>query len=455
MPVMGGVALFEIGTRRLWRDERMWKALFLAGAAVLLATLPFLMPYLKLRELGLEARARVEIGLFSADVYSYFTAPSMLRLWGNILRPYPVNEGELFPSWSALVLVAAAVWSAGVAVRRAPTDAPLPASRVGRRAAQVLLGTAVVYGTLIVLTLLLGGFSAGVPPFELRVHNVPRLMSILLLSLLGLWIVSPRAFDRARRFACRREALYIAMLVSSVLLSFGPIIRSRGRIISDGPYDLLFTYVPGFDGLRAPARFGFLACVFLSILAGTGVASLRRTGGLAARFAPALVAFFFVEAAFLPLQLNEVAETENPFLNRPPLRVQVGNEIPDVYKAVRQLPGSSVVAEFPFGEIAYELRYLYYSIFHWRPLLNGYSGAFPVSYRIRSITLMHPLSEPAPAWNTLLAAGATHAVVHRLAYQKDDGDRMVDWLRDRGARVLTDTGEAVLFELPAGGKLQP
>lgn len=135
-------------------------------------------------------------------------------------------------------------------------------------------------------------------------------------------------------------------------------------------------------------------------------------------------------------------------------RVLVGDEIPDVYKAVQHLPPSSVVAEFPFGEIAYELRYLYYSIFHWRPLVNGYSGAFPISYQIRSTTLVHPLFEPAPAWNTLLATGATHAIVHRLAYQKDDGDRMVDWFRDRGATVLSDTGEAVLFELPARGKLQ-
>lgn len=449
MPVMGGVALFEIGTRRLWRDERMWKALFLAGAAVVLATLPFLMPYLKLRELGLEARARVEIGLFSADVYSYFTAPYMLRLWGDILRPYPVNEGELFPSWSALVLGAAGVWSAGVAVRRAPTDAPLPASRVGRRAAQGLLGMAVVYGTLIVLALLLGGFSAGVAPFELRVHNVPRLIFMLLLSLLGLWIVSPRAFERARTFGFRREALYTVMLVSTVLLSFGPIIKSRGRVVSDGPYDLLFTYVPGFDGLRVPARFGLLVCLFLSVLAGLGVASLRRKGGLAARCVPALAACFFVEAAFLPLPLNQVDDLENPFLNKPPMRIRVGDEIPDIYKAVQHLPASSVIAEFPFGEIAYELRYLYYSIFHWRPLVNGYSGAFPISYQIRSNTLVHPLFEPAPAWNTLLAAGATHAIVHRLAFQKDEGDRTAAWLRDRGAKVLSDTGEAVLFELPA------
>ena len=41
------------------------------------------------------ARSR-EVIRFSADVWSYFTAPEALRLWGPVLQAYPKPEGELF-----------------------------------------------------------------------------------------------------------------------------------------------------------------------------------------------------------------------------------------------------------------------------------------------------------------------------------------------------------------------
>ena len=58
-------------------------------------------------------------------------------------------------------------------------------------------------------------------------------------------------------------------------MSWGPSIsRADGRL---RPRSLraFYDYVPGFDGVRAPARFAMILTLALSVLAGLGVAALR------------------------------------------------------------------------------------------------------------------------------------------------------------------------------------
>jgi hypothetical protein len=44
-------------------------------------------------------------------------------------------------------------------------------------------------------------------------------------------------------------------------------------------YDLLFNYLPGFSGFRAVAKFSFIACLCVAMLAGAGFDQLLRRGG--------------------------------------------------------------------------------------------------------------------------------------------------------------------------------
>src|SRR6185437_6658662 len=78
-------------------------------------TLPFLLPYARLRALGFHARSLDETLTFSADVFAYATADVHLRLWGTSMRAWPGPEGSLFPGLTvvALAIVAIAhVWRA-------------------------------------------------------------------------------------------------------------------------------------------------------------------------------------------------------------------------------------------------------------------------------------------------------------------------------------------------------
>jgi len=110
-PFVVAYALFEMAARDLWKDTRVWRSLSATAAGVAAATLPFLLPYLELRNLGVGPRTLNEVKSFSADVFSYWTAPIQSRLWGDSIRAYSKPEGELFPTLSALLLGAAGVAS--------------------------------------------------------------------------------------------------------------------------------------------------------------------------------------------------------------------------------------------------------------------------------------------------------------------------------------------------------
>ena len=60
-------------------------------------------------------------------------------------------------------------------------------------------------------------------------------------------------------------------------MSLGPIPRAGGRqIVGLGLYDVFFTYVPGYDGLRVPARFGMIAGALTAVLGGYALAAIGR-----------------------------------------------------------------------------------------------------------------------------------------------------------------------------------
>jgi len=93
---------------------------------------------------------------------------------------------------------------------------------------------------------------------------------------------------------------------------------------------------------------------------------------------------------------------------------------------------------------------MYYSTFHWRKLVNGYSGFTPVHYGPLVATLGAPVPDGEQAWSALRRAGATAVIVHEGAYLGDAGARLSSVLRERGARELFRDGSDLLLALPPG-----
>ena len=160
----------------------------------------------------------------------------------------------------------------------------------------------------------------------------------------------------------------------------------------------------------------------------------------------AVALLFLVEASPAPIKMNGTWSVGD--LKPPPVPLMAADGPPAIYRAVRALPPRAVLAEFPFGEEQYELRYMLHSASHWRPLLNGYSGGFPRSYAVNRAGLGRVLDDPDTAWRVLAASGATHAIVHEEIYPAGSGARVSAWLVSHGAREVAVFGADRLFELP-------
>jgi hypothetical protein len=188
-----------------------------------------------------------------------------------------------------------------------------------------------------------------------------------------------------------------------------------------------------------------LTMMFLSILAGHGALHVEqrlRRRGLIILIGMLIV----VESTAAPIVINGTgAEADYA---TPPSHMMTGDAVPPVYHYLKTLPSpQTIVAEFPLGHWTYELRYVFYSAAHWHPLINGYSGTFPLSYDIRAALLRRPEEDPEKAWAALAASGATHAVVHEAFYKEGRGKDVSAWLAGHGAREVADLGSDKVFAL--------
>ena len=175
-------------------------------------------------------------------------------------------------------------------------------------------------------------------------------------------------------------------------------------------YPYLYDWFSPIRGLRVPARFSVLVALSLAVLSGFGVRRLLRVP----RRAPA-------RGRCSPRPWSLSVANVWPVL---PLR-PVWPEPPPVYGA---LAGARhvVLAEFPVpDDYAYNTPYMYFALWHWAPMVNGYSGFMPKSYD----EFQHGVADfPGPlALATLKHRGVTHVTVN-CAFYRGGCDALLDRL---------------------------
>ena len=444
-PIVAAYVIFEIATRWLWSNARVWSQVAMTAAVVAVVTLPFFLPYLQLRRLGFPPRPLNEVATYSADVFSYWTAPPESHVWGRAMRAFPKPEGDLFPTLTAVALAVIGL-IATVRASWQKTQGLSTARRGFKLIVFFLVAVCAVYAVLLML-LLSGSRFESIGPLPISVRGIGRPALILALTGVILIGVSPRGRSFARIWLGTTTAFVFLVLCLAFILSLGPEIRSGGRVIGEvGPYSFLYSHVPGFDGLRVPARYAMLVILFLAVTAGFGVAEIERRFARGWTVAAVLGVLIVGESFAAPIIINGTA-AEGGYAAPPP-RVYTTDQVPPAYRYLRTLPSpGTVVVEFPFGEWGYEVRYMFYSTNHWHPLLNGYSGTFPLSYSLRGVLLRRPLDSPDLAWKSLMEDGATHAVVHGDLFLDDEDDAIGKWLVERGARQIAGFGGDKVFAL--------
>jgi hypothetical protein len=428
-PVIALYVAWEIAVRRLWTNRRVLAAVAIAIGATAALTAPFMLPYLTLRNLGFNPRAAKEVDRFAADVYSYLTAAPTLRVWGTLARVWPKPEGALFPGLTTVALAAVA------------------AVHAWRKARFAAWFTTAALAVTAVLSGLLFGWTFRLPVLKITGFGRTVLVAAALAAV-------TLARSREARSAVRRwledpAAILSLITVAGAAMSLGTRITAKGRVVLDtAPYALFYRFVPGFDALRVPSRFGMVVAFGLAALAAIGVAAIRdeRRRHNVALLAVAVIA---VEFLAVPLPMNGNSTTyERPGLAPLPDTVDTGAGAPPVYRFIASLPSSAAIVELPLGEPAFDIRYMFYSTLHWKPLVNGYSGGAPADYQLLDTSLQDATTRPNRAWRALMESRATHVVVHEALYAGDGGTRMSDWIRGRGGREVAEFGGDRVFVLP-------
>jgi len=449
-PIVLVYIAWEMTTRRLWSDRPALVRVGTACAAVFAATIPFLLPYLELRRLGFNPRSLTETKKFSADVYAYFTADPNLRLWGPIASAWHEAEGVLFPGLTIVILAAIGVASGAwrdLYVGRGFSPTSYQGRGFSAAAYALLIFTIACW--LAVAGLLLG-WSIRIP--GLRVTELSRTLVVASIATVALLGASTRAREALRTWVASPAGIFSIVTLFAAAMSLGPEIHARGRTIADTSiYAAFYHYVPGYDGVRVPARFAMIVTLGLAALAALGAAALERRSR---RFLVVLAAvLILVEAAAMPIPINEnstkYAQTDLAPL---PPRIAMGDSAPPVYRYVAELPDDAIILELPLGEPAFDIRYMFYSTGHWKRLVNGYSGGAPLAYEFLTEALKDVGTRPDRAWDEVVNSSASHAVVHEGAFTGERGRRFGDWLREHGAEQVAVFGTDRVFALRSSRK---
>jgi hypothetical protein len=207
------------------------------------------------------------------------------------------------------------------------------------------------------------------------------------------------------------------------------VIAAAGVILSLGTqtpiYGWLFAVFPPMQGLRVAARFGNLYLLGMAALAGLGLAAVRS------RVASPRVASGVALAAIALANLEALTA---------PIDYQRFERVPPVYSLLADERDPVVLVEVPFyptGAIHENAAYVFASTAHWKPLMNGYSGHIPQSYRdLAPVFWSFPDRR---AIEAMRRAGATHVMVHP------------ERLFDEGPAIVRELGTMTDMELVAVG----
>jgi hypothetical protein len=264
----------------------------------------------------------------------------------------------------------------------------------------------------------------------------------LVLLVLAPWgaIAGWRAAGRTRRAVIAGGALTLAG--AALAIGAGPTGWRRFA-----PYRLLFTYVPGWEALRATGRAWVVGLLGVGLLAGLGVEALGRTVArrtrLPTRRAVGLVATVAV--------LGVLVEGYAPWTGRPDIRVTpVDQELASISApgGVLYLPAlepGSVAGTFSGFRQAENV---YGTTAHHRITPNGYSGYFPPSW-VELSKAMRQLPD-AGALARLRALGVRFVVVRGWA-RGGVWSTLLDPELAKPLQLVGRFGPDLLYEVPGVG----
>jgi hypothetical protein len=233
------------------------------------------------------------------------------------------------------------------------------------------------------------------------------------LALVGAW----RGLARRRRRAW--TGFCLTVLGSAWLLSLGP----GWELAGWRPYVLLMDWYPGFGQVRSPFRFAMFVQLTTVLLASCGLAELGRAVGSTTatlpRWGQAVLAGVGI-VAFAAPAFWETRPQRQAIFTPPGMQTQRGwidwlqtNTAPDAVIACLPFPTGSHVADYEPTAL-----WMYWSTFHGRRLVNGYSGFLPKNYAATKRQMVH--FPDRASIDRLRSHGVTYCIIPRSYLTRAD-----------------------------------
>lgn len=196
----------------------------------------------------------------------------------------------------------------------------------------------------------------------------------LVLFVLGLTL----GVSRAKETPGGRSFFWLSFMTGlvGVIVSLGPVVFVGGKALGPGAYAFLYEYVPLFRGLRSPERIAILVNFAVAAIGAYGAAALldgfHRLGRLGPKAASALLIALLV---LLPFEHFSGGVRG--------VGVPTGSDAPEVYRWLAEEspedPDGPVVElpVYPLRKHRFYAAYMFYSTYHWRPIVFGRTSFYP------------------------------------------------------------------------------
>ena len=257
---------------------------------------------------------------------------------------------------------------------------------------------------------LLWGWTGSAPELNLFLG-----WNVMALALIGLLFYHRRS----------ERLLYGVLAATAIVLSFG---------LNTPVYDLLLTALPPLTGLRAPSRLGMITSCAVAVLAAFGAAvvqeqSQKHPFRWSASVWPVLAVLVLLDYTNTGMFLMDLSSLVDG----------------TVYRAMRSA-GPGVVVELPMPTAqtlpGNDTEYEMWSLKHWHPLVNGYSGYYPPDY-IETLARMEAFPDDESVAR-LRRLDVRYVIVHCKLY-----------IVGKTQATLRDTCPALLVRIGSRSDLKP
>jgi len=198
--------------------------------------------------------------------------------------------------------------------------------------------------------------------------------------------------------------------------------------------------LPGFDGLRVPARFIIMAALSVSIFASFGVLTILKR------------VYVFWKRAVITMIIVLLLLFESLSIPLPTPSVAVGKDIPEVYKWLAGEKGDFAILEMPLPrnheQASKETGYMYYSTCHWKRLVNGYSGYFPPAYSFLIYEGMKDFPSNVSI-GLIKELNIKYLIIHSMDFKQEEWERIKRELENYESVLMPfkQFGEAYVYEI--------